>query len=44
MYIGVAFISGVMIGLEFLWEEKTLVVDLGIVRVLIGVYNGDEND
>jgi hypothetical protein len=44
MYIGVAFISGVMIGLEFLWEEKTLVVHLGIVRVLIGVYNGDEND
>lgn len=45
MYIGVAFISGVMIGLEFLWEEKTLVIDLGIVRVLVGVYNnGDEND
>lgn len=44
MYIGISFISGVMLGFEFLWEDKVLVVDLGIVRVLFGLYNGEENN
>ncbi len=44
MYIGISFIRGVMLGFEFLWEDKVLVVDLGIVRVLFGLYNGEENN
>lgn len=44
MYIGVSFISGVMFGLEFLLDDKAMVIDLGIVRVLIGIYNGETND
>ena len=36
MFIKVDFISGVMIGLEFLWRENIVVFDLGIVRVFLG--------
>ena len=35
MYIAVSFISGVMLGIEVLWEggERAIVLDLGIVRI-----------
>jgi hypothetical protein len=36
MLINVSFISGVMLGIELLLEEKVLVLDLLILRVLIG--------
>lgn len=31
-----SFISGFMIGIEFLWDTKILVLDVGIIRVFIG--------
>ena len=37
MFITATFISGLMLGIEFLWDEKILVVDLGIVRIYTGV-------
>lgn len=36
MFIQVNFISGVMLGVEFLWDEKVLVLDLLIARFYIG--------
>lgn len=35
MIIGFEFISGLSIGLEFAFEEKAIIIDLAIVRVLI---------
>ena len=37
MFVKFDFISGVMVGLEYLWDNKILVIDIGIVRVYIGV-------
>lgn len=37
MIISVSFISGVMVGLEFLLGEKALVVDLGIFRIIFAL-------
>lgn len=37
MFITATFISGLMLGIEFLWDEKILVVDLGIVRIYTGI-------
>ena len=36
MFISLEFISGVMIGIEYLWEDKVLIIDLAILRVFIG--------
>ncbi len=36
MGIVITFISGVMFGVEYLWEESILVVDVGIFRFMIG--------
>ena len=36
MFVKADFISGFMIGLEFLWRENIIVFDLGIVRVFLG--------
>jgi hypothetical protein len=32
--IALSFISGVMVGLEFVWEDSLVVVDLGIFRIM----------
>lgn len=37
MIISVSFISGVMVGLELLYEDKALVIDLGIFRVILAL-------
>jgi hypothetical protein len=42
MLIAFSFISGFMIGIEFLLEEKGLVLDLGIIRVFFIL--GDNNE
>jgi len=39
MGIVITFISGVMFGVEYLWEENILVVDVGIFRFMIGKIN-----
>lgn len=36
MYIVLDFISGLMFGLEYLWDDQALVIDIGIVRLYIG--------
>jgi hypothetical protein len=40
MMIAVSFISGVMLGLEFVFEDDLVVIDLFIVRLMI-FYNND---
>jgi hypothetical protein len=44
MYIGISFIGGLMLGLEVLWDDKALVIDLGIIRVVVGLYQGEEEN
>ena len=39
MFLQVNFISGLMFGIEYLWDDNILVIDLGIVRVYIGSMN-----
>lgn len=34
MGIAAQFISGIMVGIEVLWEENGLVIDLGIIRLI----------
>jgi len=34
MFIVFSFIPGFMLGIEFLWDEGCLVIDLGIVRMM----------
>lgn len=36
MFLHVAWISGLMFGIEMLWDDSVLVFDLGIIRVFIG--------
>ena len=36
MFLHVEMISGLMVGIEVLWDESVLVIDLGIIRVFIG--------
>jgi len=36
MFLQVDFISGLMFGLEYLWNDNILVIDLGIFRIYIG--------
>ena len=42
MFIVVHLISGVMVGMEFQWEENVLILDLGIVRLIIGKDTSDD--
>lgn len=35
MLIQLGIISGFMIGIEFIWEEGVMVLDLGVVRLYI---------
>jgi len=39
MFLQLDFISGLMFGVEYLWDDGILVIDLGIVRVYIGSMN-----
>ena len=34
MAIGLQFISGVMVGIEWQYDEKAFIIDLGIIRVI----------
>ena len=36
MFIQVDFISGLMFGVEYLFDDSILVLDLGIIRVYFG--------
>lgn len=36
MFLQVDLISGLMFGLEFLWKDSIMVIDLGIFRIYIG--------
>jgi len=38
LFVQCKAITGCMIGLEFLWEARAVVFDLGIVRVFVGFY------
>lgn len=42
MLIAFNFISGFMVGIEFLLEEQTMVIDLGIIRIYF--IKGNNND
>lgn len=44
MFVRFEFISGLMLGLEFIWEHQILVVDLGILRVYFGLIGNDNDD
>ena len=45
LFLSVRWISGVCFGIEFLWNHNIIVVDLGIVRIYLGIrerkYNND---
>ena len=43
MHILVSFISGVMVGLEFDFENQVVVIDLGIIRIL-GMWGLEEEE
>lgn len=36
MFVAATWVSGLMFGVEYLWEESIVVLDLGIVRLYIG--------
>jgi len=36
MGIIISFIPGLMFGVEYLWEEGIVVLDIGIIRLMIG--------
>ena len=42
MMIGFSFISGFMFGIEYLFEDGVLVIDLGIIRCAIHKYSAEE--
>lgn len=42
MLISGSFISGMMLGVEFLWAEKALILDLLIVRVIFAPLPDEE--
>ena len=44
MYIGMSFIGGIMLGIEVLWGEGAVVIDLGIIRLVIGIFNGEQEN
>ena len=44
MYIGMSFIGGIMLGIEVLWDEGAVVIDLGIIRLVIGIFNGEQEN
>jgi len=37
MFVKIVAISGIMCGIEYLWDERILVIDLGIVRIYTGI-------
>lgn len=37
MFVKIVAISGLMCGIEYLWDERILVIDLGIVRIYTGI-------
>jgi hypothetical protein len=37
--IVISLIPGLMFGIEFLWDEGILVLDVGIIRFMIGSIN-----
>lgn len=37
MFVKGVFISGLMFGVEYLWDNKILVLDLGIFRIYTGI-------
>jgi hypothetical protein len=41
MFLKIDLISGFMVGVEFLWDSKILVLDLLIVRLYIGTLNNN---
>ena len=36
MFLQVDWISGVMLGIEVLWGQSIVVLDIGIIRIYIG--------
>jgi len=36
MFLQLNWISGVMVGIEFLWDASIVVIDFGIFRLYIG--------
>jgi hypothetical protein len=42
MLIVLDVISGFMVGVELLWEDKTLVVDCGILRIFFTITDKEE--
>jgi len=36
-FLTVRWISGVCFGIEFLWNHNMMVVDVGIVRIYVGI-------
>jgi len=46
MYLQLHVISGLMFGVEFLWNDSIVVVDIGVIRMYIGIVpkEGKKND
>lgn len=42
MLISGSFISGMMVGVEVLWSDKALVLDLLIIRVIFAIIPPEE--
>jgi len=38
VFLSVVWISGLMFGLEIVWESRMVVLDLGIIRIFVGLY------
>jgi len=41
MRIVISFIPGLMFGIEYLWDEGILVLDVGILRFMFGSINDE---
>ena len=40
LYMQMSLISGFMLGIEFIFDENLVVLDIGIIRILIGKEDG----
>jgi len=44
LFLTVRWISGVCIGIEVLWGHNMMVVDLGIIRIYVGIRESDNKN
>lgn len=44
MFVHTQLINGLMLGIEFLWDEGIVVIDLGIIRIYTGKVPTENNN